>query len=83
MCRLVQRVLLADDAEALRRLMPYIRCLNHFILDDKGLLQRTTVRTLTTPCVLAAPRPAYLSSPASHTLRAGCTTHVNVPPESC
>ena len=41
MCRLVQHALLADDAAALRRLMPYIRCLNNFILDDKGLLQRT------------------------------------------
>ena len=25
MCRLVQRVLLADDAEALQRLMPFVR----------------------------------------------------------
>ena len=46
-CRLVQRVLLADDAEALQRLMPFVRCLNHFILDDKGLLKRITVRTHT------------------------------------
>ena len=50
MCRLVQRVLLADDAEALQRLMPFVRCLNHFILDDKGLLKRTTVRTYTHEC---------------------------------
>ena len=49
-CRLVQRVLLADDAEALQRLMPFVRCLNHFILDEKGLLELTTVRTYTHEC---------------------------------
>ena len=42
MCRLVQRTILADDEEALERLMPYIRCLNAFILDQKGLLPRKT-----------------------------------------
>ena len=43
MCRLVQRAILADDEEALERLMPYIKCLNAFILDEKGLLARKTV----------------------------------------
>ena len=43
MCRLVQRAILADDEEALERLMPYIKCLNAFILDEKSLLARKTV----------------------------------------
>ena len=42
MCRLVQRTILADDEEALERLMPYIKCLNAFILDQQGLLPRKT-----------------------------------------
>eukprot|EP01047_Picozoa_sp_COSAG01_P011229 COSAG01_NODE_491_length_16354_cov_26.550784_8_plen_387_part_00 len=58
MCRLVQHALLADHAEALRRLMPYIRCLNNFILDEKGLLQRTTVR----------PPPSSARQPSSYLL---------------
>ena len=35
MCRLVQHVILSDDEAALCRVMPYLKCLNYFILDEK------------------------------------------------
>ena len=41
--RLVQKVLLLDDAELLERVMPFVRCLNNFILDETSLLKRKTV----------------------------------------
>jgi hypothetical protein len=41
MFRLVQ-VVLTDDAALLERTMPFIKCLNAFILDERGLLKRKT-----------------------------------------
>ena len=35
MFRLAQRVILEDDAQLLERIMPFIRCLSAFILDEK------------------------------------------------
>eukprot|EP01046_Picozoa_sp_COSAG06_P043885 COSAG06_NODE_5821_length_3257_cov_8.634386_4_plen_312_part_01 len=47
MFRLVQQVVLSDDLALLERIMPFVRCLNAFVLDEKGLLQRkTTVHRL-------------------------------------
>ena len=43
LCRLVQQVLLLDDAELLARVMPFVRCLNNFVLDKEYLLTRKTV----------------------------------------
>jgi hypothetical protein len=40
MFRLVQQVVLTDDAALLERTMPFIKCLNAFILDERGLLKR-------------------------------------------
>jgi hypothetical protein len=42
MFRLVQQVVLTDDAALLERTMPFIKCLNAFILDERGLLKRKT-----------------------------------------
>ncbi len=42
MFRLVQQVVLTDDAALLERTMPFIKCLSAFILDERGLLKRKT-----------------------------------------
>eukprot|EP01043_Picozoa_sp_COSAG02_P012198 COSAG02_NODE_468_length_21758_cov_41.206796_8_plen_583_part_00 len=40
--RLVQQVVLMDDVALLEPMMPFIKCLNAFILDKRGLLKHTT-----------------------------------------
>ena len=41
--RLVQQILLLDDASLLEPMMPFVRCLNSFILNKRGWLKRDTV----------------------------------------